>query len=852
MKKATGRVDQIKPLIFIILFSTLLFLQTVYSDQRKTVPDNAPSGRIKDICLIATPRLAEIPELYGFWDPGFPVSREAVWSFSGSGMAETWMSYAEMRQKWPYTYLRYTSKGQRPNAYWDQDMQMEAYYFQGQISVTISSGLGSSLWQDDWQSRAEYHNRTYAKQTLTIYSMGQAPEIQSQVLPGPIKTCEFKQKQYCGGRFQAELQIFKDKYRLEQYAIAGSRGGQYTILRRVVDWNYITNIRAQVKGVNPAIEISLNAVSKDSKPVNEALVDQIISTILGAAFEASGMPNPCGDILVPSEKVEPVRPHPVCADAQVSGNLVGHMLSAGSDTRILRPGGDGGQIELRPWFGMPLFEGDTIIAGGEDKPRAVFLSEWMRSGWQRSINYYHWDKYGNPQRPFTYRVPDKDSVTDFMNTLSQEDQLRYLSALMHEGLLIRLGKDTVSSVCVDTLINELFPPKSLLFRLKQGIMWVIRRDKEPSPTHVFVDRRIPGMAGFRGTEFVIQCDPETDVASIHVNEGEVSFTNEGEERVWNVPAGQSIVVGEYNIPEIRPFNPGFWKKLTSNLISPPIFPSNENEIFIREKAPVDYIPELNAVVTGIKFYEGDKNGVPYGQRKYRERFARSNSRFIYWELNLRHPAPERRLDFAVDAVWYGPDGSEFVRQTLNTYLEGTWTNSYHPWGRGWDEPDNWIPGIYIVELFHKGQKIAISAFEIFDEGGGGSKKTYAIPSLRADVTKVNFYEGGYEVVLYGQRVYGVRFSKSSTRAIWWELNLEHPDPGRRVDFVIEAVFYRWDGSEIARQINNTAVLPTWTTSYHSLGWGWKEAGNWAAGTYRVELFVEGQQAASGTFEITER
>lgn len=851
MKKTAGRVDQIKPLFFLILLSVLVFNQTIYSDQRKIVPDNAPSGRIKDICLIATPRLAKIPELYGFWDPAFPVTRDAVWSFSGSGTAETWMTYAEMRQKWPYTYLRYTAKGQRPDMYWDQDMQMEAYYFNGQISVTISDGYGRSLWRDDWRSRAESHNRTYANQTITIYSMGPAPEIQSQVLPGPIKTCEFKQKQYCEGRFQAELQIFKDKYHLEQYAIAGSTGGQYTILRRVMDMYFITNIRAQVKGSNPAFEISINAVTKDSKPVNEELVDQIISTILGAAFEASGMPNPCGDIVVPPEKVVPDRPHPVCADSQVSGKYVGHMLTAGSDTRILRPGGDGGQTELRPWIGMPLFEGDTIIARGEDKSMAVFLSEWMRSGWQRSVNYYYWDKYGNPQQPFTYRLPDRDSVTDFINTLDREDRRRYLSALMDKGLLIRLGKDTVSSLCVDALLNEPFPPKSLLFRLKQGIMWVIRKQHELSPTQVFVNRRIPGIGGFRGTEFVIQCDPVADVASIHVYEGEVSFTNQGDERVWNVPAGQSIVVGEDNIPEIRPFSPDYWNELTGNLKSPPIFPSNENERYIRDKAPVDYLPELKAVVTEVNFYEGDKNGVPYEKREYRERFAGSDSRFIYWELNLKHPAPGQRLDFAVDAVWYGPDGSEFVRQTLNTYMEGTWTNSYHPFGQGWDEPGKWRPGSYIVELFYKGQKIAINAFEILaDRERGGSDMVYDIPAIQARVTSIQFFEGGYDGIPYNQRVYNISFPKSSTRAIWWELNLEHPDPGRRIDFAIEAVFYRWDGTEIAQQVNNTAVQMTWTTSFHSLGWGWKEAGNWAAGTYRVVLFVDGKKVGDGIFTIT--
>jgi hypothetical protein len=167
-------------------------------------------------------------------------------------------------------------------------------------------------------------------------------------------------------------------------------------------------------------------------------------------------------------------------------------------------------------------------------------------------------------------------------------------------------------------------------------------------------------------------------------------------------------------PEIFTLDQNQWENLIKKLEVPRYDLIPENERFIHDKAPVDFIPDLKAVVIEVRFYESSKNGVPYGQREYRERFASSDSRFINWELNLKHSAPERSIDFDIDAVWYDPEGSQFARQTKNCLLEGAGTDSYHVDGRGWNEAGNWKPGVYIIELFYKGQKITIASFEIFN------------------------------------------------------------------------------------------------------------------------------------------
>ncbi len=270
----------------------------------------------------------------------------------------------------------------------------------------------------------------------------------------------------------------------------------------------------------------------------------------------------------------------------------------------------------------------------------------------------------------------------------------------------------------------------------------------------------------------------------------------------------------------------------------------------RPSAPTIYIPSLKGVVTQLKIFEGGQGGVADDQRNYQNSFSSSSSRFIYWELNLSHPAPGRRLEFAIDEVWYGPDGSEFARNTTSSHILDTWSTSNHYSSWGWNEPGKWKPGTYRVDIVVGGKKITSGSFVI--TGAGGETvitSAYQIPSLRGRVTSIDFYEEGLDAVPKEQRQYSSQFSRSSARAIWWELNLDYADPGRKLDFAIDAVYIGPDGSVLSRQTHNSTIHAGWTTSYHSRGWGWKEPGKWEAGTYRIELSINGKRVASGTYQI---
>lgn len=120
------------------------------------------------------------------------------------------------------------------------------------------------------------------------------------------------------------------------------------------------------------------------------------------------------------------------------------------------------------------------------------------------------------------------------------------------------------------------------------------------------------------------------------------------------------------------------------------------------------------VLKTLRFYEAGVEGVADGSRAYREVFPRAASRLIWWELHFEYPAPGRRVDFAVEAVYYAPDGREMNRHTTAFNFEPGWTASQHTNGFGYRDRGGWQRGIYRVELFVDGARIAEGQFYIME------------------------------------------------------------------------------------------------------------------------------------------
>jgi tetratricopeptide (TPR) repeat protein len=147
--------------------------------------------------------------------------------------------------------------------------------------------------------------------------------------------------------------------------------------------------------------------------------------------------------------------------------------------------------------------------------------------------------------------------------------------------------------------------------------------------------------------------------------------------------------------------------------------------------PTGHIPSINAKVTSLRFFETPPppNVVPRARRVYSNRFSRSQVRRIFWELDLEHPAPGRRVNFVIDSMWYSPTSTgQGTRLSMQASLQRDWTWSYwhyggevigkwkviEPGGRVYSKEEPWPVGPYRVDIYIGGAKVTSGTFEITD------------------------------------------------------------------------------------------------------------------------------------------
>jgi hypothetical protein len=114
----------------------------------------------------------------------------------------------------------------------------------------------------------------------------------------------------------------------------------------------------------------------------------------------------------------------------------------------------------------------------------------------------------------------------------------------------------------------------------------------------------------------------------------------------------------------------------------------------------------------LRFYESKSSAViPYDKRIYKNEFIASKSNFINWELNFQHSIPAKKVEYDIEAVWTRSEDKVVYRQKLHAIIDPA--KKLPPASSLWGNADDgkaWKPGIYVVELFVNGQKIADGSF----------------------------------------------------------------------------------------------------------------------------------------------
>ncbi len=128
-------------------------------------------------------------------------------------------------------------------------------------------------------------------------------------------------------------------------------------------------------------------------------------------------------------------------------------------------------------------------------------------------------------------------------------------------------------------------------------------------------------------------------------------------------------------------------------------------------------------------------------------------------------------------------------------------------------------------------------------------KVGAIPSLDARATKLVFFGSGpSDIAPLQNPTYRSRFEHATTKTIHPEIHLVYPPPGKKIYFTL-TIHIREKGKTLRIVDYEGRIEPNWTTSYHSVGVGIMGPGNWRVGNYEVDVHINGEKMATGSFEI---
>lgn len=127
--------------------------------------------------------------------------------------------------------------------------------------------------------------------------------------------------------------------------------------------------------------------------------------------------------------------------------------------------------------------------------------------------------------------------------------------------------------------------------------------------------------------------------------------------------------------------------------------------------------------------------------------------------------------------------------------------------------------------------------------------TYDISDLRANVGRIRLFASGDTLLARSARSYRTSFDADTTRFVNVELELTHPASTAAREAKIPCAYYDAAGAVFGRVEINAYVAAGETVSWQALGLGWKDAGNWTPGGYRVTCRFGGKTIGRSSFTI---
>lgn len=254
----------------------------------------------------------------------------------------------------------------------------------------------------------------------------------------------------------------------------------------------------------------------------------------------------------------------------------------------------------------------------------------------------------------------------------------------------------------------------------------------------------------------------------------------------------------------------------------------------------------------IKVYSSNE-WMAYGGKKYRQVFENTETTYMYFEVSLYNKLfDEEDWDISLTVKGFqlepGNKRRELCSLDLSKKVAKEENIVYFRDGWGMEVQGSfWRRGDYIWEAYVDGEAIGNAKF--FIEDGGGVSPDY---NPYFEIQNIKLYEGNFEGIEKGKRVYLNQFSRSETRYVWIEFNIQNK---QLKSYYCELFFNFYDDAhqlKASTSINNNVPDNSEGHSFsYTTGWGSDIPGTWVDERYTVEVVFMDQLLAIVPFDVDE-
>jgi len=117
------------------------------------------------------------------------------------------------------------------------------------------------------------------------------------------------------------------------------------------------------------------------------------------------------------------------------------------------------------------------------------------------------------------------------------------------------------------------------------------------------------------------------------------------------------------------------------------------------------------------------------------------------------------------------------------------------------------------------------------------------------VADIKFYESEGKDMPPDSRVYENKFYKNTARYIAYEVDLQYPMSGRKIDFTVHTVYLKPDGSLFQEWDCQYSIGADQKQSFLNGGSGWSEPGAWERGQYSAVFYINNYEIGREAFTI---